>query len=185
MAVQAAGWGKMPVYPGIKPFILPVLRNPLKRIFGNFFYHLFKIFFKKQMDVYFYHEEHEDNNRINVREAGLFVGNLFSGHGYELVGSPPLILPASRSISAVLFKVIVRHVIKNGADQRSLPLVCACAFFILLIPFYFFCPRIFRRPGYPVNQPQRMELCPASPSIKNSMRCVLFALLTSSQCKKV
>jgi len=88
----------------------------------------------------FYHEGHEVNTMIDDREAGHFVGKFFLGHRYELGISPPLILPASRSIPAVLSKLIVRLLLKNGADQRSLPLVCACACFFS--PFLFFYPGI-------------------------------------------
>jgi len=77
-------------------------------------------------------------------------------------------------------KVIVRHVRKNGADQRSLPLVCACAHIVLIALWSSFPREIstfnIQYPLFRVRQPQRMELCQNHP-ISFSMRCVLFAVL--------
>jgi len=114
---------------------------------------------------YFYHEGHEgreDNSRTNDREAGG--------------------LPASRSIPAVLSKLIVRLLLKNGADQRSLPLVCACAHIFLIAVWSSF-PREISTSNdqFRVRQPQRVEVLHALRVVRHAL-CTIYCLCTVCVC---
>ena len=71
---------------------------------------------------------HFNGKGMNGREAGFFICNFLVGHGFGCVGSPPLILPASRSVSPfILTQLIVAGLRARAKDcwLWSAPVPCA------------------------------------------------------------